>query len=267
MGKRLGQHFLRDAHIRKKIVDSVCSENIKTLIEIGPGHGELTGLILNHPKGPKRIIIIEKDARLFTFLRKKFEGNGSIEVVHGNALSLLPEIINSIKGIYGIFGNIPYYITGHLFRVIEELKKRPDFLVFMVQKEVALRAVSLPPKMNMLSATLRLWGNPEILFFVPKGKFSPPPKVDSAVIRVGVEKGRGEKDPHYFSATRALFEQPRKTILNNLFVFLERNGIFLKKDEISKSLALIEINPKKRPQDISVSSIKKIAQMLYNLTQ
>ena len=137
------------------------------IIEIGPGHGELTRLLQSaDPSAP--IVAIERDHLLAEKLRSEPRGNLRIE--EGDALALLPSLTESepFKGAdYKIVGNIPYYITGHLFRIIGDLEHKPTRCVFMVQKEVALRLCAAPPDMNRLAASVQFWANATIIAQVP----------------------------------------------------------------------------------------------------
>ncbi len=314
MIKKLGQHFLKNEAVAKKIIDAIAPENGDTIIEVGPGHGELTRELLGYPV---HIIAIEKDSALVDFLEKKFQITNSppkedspledklqtnskirknnlprFEIIHGDVLKVLPKLIESGKlpsggGNYKLVGNIPYYLTGFLFRTISELPLLPTRTVFMVQKEVALRAVATPPRMNLLAASIQLWADPKILMTVGKNDFSPKPKVDSAVIRLETRrdvKTRSKKSDHtqkrrYFDALHVLFKQPRKTIVNNITLgfrsWEKRNNTkggwgSANKPEgkfLEEHLGRIGVRPKDRPQNLRIEDIKKISEMLYNYSE
>ncbi len=275
MTKKLGQHFLQNKTVVKKIIDAIAPKDGDVIIEIGPGHGELTEEFLHYPV---RVIAIEKDPMLADFLRKKFQINSKgqkgilpkIEIIHGDVLKVLPELIENWKlktGNYKLAGNIPYYLTGFLFRTISGLPTLPQRTVFMIQKEVALRITATPPRMNLLAASIQLWAKPKIETVVGKNNFSPKPKVDSAV--VSLETRRQTQDgwkQNYFEAIHALFKQPRKTISNNItlgFRSLKKcNGI--EKETVEKYLKQIGVKPNDRPQNLHIEDIKKIGKMLYN---
>ena len=158
---------------------------------------------------------------------------------------------------YKIAGNIPYYITGHLFRILSELARKPELGILMIQKEVAERICAAPPRMNRLAASVQFWVEPRILQTVPAADFSPKPKVTSVVISLKT------KQPiinvlTYYAAVRALFSQPRKTIINNL-----KNGREWKEDVLAEKLSAIGIVPNHRPQDLGISDIAAIAKMFF----
>jgi 16S rRNA (adenine1518-N6/adenine1519-N6)-dimethyltransferase len=263
--QKLGQHFLKNQNVIAKIANAIAPQKNDVIFEIGPGHGELTKALLS--AGPDfRIICIEKDSALYETLKIQFKNDKRIEIFCGDALTLLPSLISQLKKEgtqkYKLVGNIPYYITGHLFRIIGELKNKPGGAVFMIQKEVAERIVAEPPKMNRLAASVQFWGTPKIIVNVPRTDFHPAPEVDSAVIAL---EQKSEPLPcdadDYYAAMRAIFSQPRKIILNNL-----HDGIGPKegtaqrtKERIAQALKGININPETRPQNLTVQDIAAIA--------
>lgn len=264
--KHLGQHFLKNKSVAKRIVAALELVPGDTVIEIGPGHGELTE-VLGQGSGIKgqavKIVAIEKDRLLADELRKTFSGDKNLEIITGDALRLIPAIIhNSSFKIHGykLVGNIPYYITGYLLRTIGELATKPSVSVLMMQKEVAERIVAQPPHMSRLAASVQFWAEPKILMHVPKNDFTPPPNVDSAIIalrsRTDADLARTDADT-YYATVRTLFQQPRKTILNNL-VATKR----AKREIFEKNLIKMGIPPENRPQNLSVEDIQRIAQFL-----
>lgn len=260
---RLGQHFLKNQKIISDIVENIEIENNEIIFEIGPGHGELTKEIIKVAEEKKlntKIICIEKDVLLYKKLTETFAKNKNVEFINGDALKELQKII--IKEIknkkikYKIVGNIPYYITGHLFKIIDELERKPEMAIFMIQKEVAERIVS--KKMNRLSASISFWANPKIIIDVQKKYFQPQPKIDSAVIKLKKITDPSKKEIKSFDlAIKTIFAQPRKTILNNI-----ASSQFIKtkmtKEKIASSIEKIGIKPDLRPQDLSINDIKDI---------
>ena len=256
---RLGQHFLINKNKIKKIVDALGLKSADAVIEIGPGHGELT-LELRIRNAELRIIAIEKDKKLADNLKDKFKKDKDIEIIEGDALKILPELTVSrkrqIKN-YKIVGNIPYYITGYLLRIIGELKNKPSLIILTIQKEVAERAAAKPPKMNLLAASVQIWAKMEIIGHIPRKDFQPMPEVDSAIIKLTPKTKTLTLTPKpYYSFIKILFKQPRKTILNNLR--RTTNNLQL----LTKKIELIGINPNNRPQNLSIERIIKLAQIL-----
>lgn len=248
MPRYLGQHFLKNPAAAKKIIAALGLKKNDVVVEIGPGHGELTvPLAKACEEAGARIVAIEKDKPLTEGLRGKNMKN--VEVVQGDALELLPTVATTH---YKLAGNIPYYITGHLLRLVGELEKKPERAIFMVQKEVAERISAAPPKMNRLAASVQFWADAKILFHILRSDFSPPPEVDSAVILLQT-KHPGPKSPEaYYAAVRAAFAQPRKTILNNLAA---AHG----KEKALASLAAAGVDPKSRPQNLTIAQIEEIS--------
>src|SRR3989344_2697713 len=243
MSRRLGQHFLRDKKVLRTIIRGLDPAPGEKIIEIGPGHGQLTQALL---ATGAEIIALERDADLVLWLGQRFPG---LDVRIGDALRLLPAVAPSNGG-YKIAGNIPYYITGRLLRILGRLRPLPQSIVLLVQKEVALRAVAQPPHMNRLAAAVQLWSEPEILALVPPESFAPPPEVDSAVIRLIPYPGQSGP-PSAERILARLFAQPRKTVLNNLLP----KGSLAAKTSLIRRLKAAGINPADRPQDLSLADI------------
>lgn len=247
--KSLGQNFLTDKNILRRIASLLEVGPKDRIIEVGPGHGELTEEILELK--PKSLSAIEKDSDLWPVLTEKFGKNTAFSLEKGDALELLLKIAPK-KGDWKIAGNIPYYITGHLFRIIGELDNPPSLSVFTTQKEVAERASCLPPDMNLLAASLGIWAEVKMAGIIKKGSFQPVPNVDSAIIVLRKkDKAPRDKD-RYYSMMKTLFKQPRKTVLNNLSEAME-------KSKAITLLDLLNISPSLRPQNLSVEDIIRLS--------
>ncbi|MFA6365016.1 MAG: 16S rRNA (adenine(1518)-N(6)/adenine(1519)-N(6))-dimethyltransferase RsmA [Candidatus Paceibacterota bacterium] len=266
--KRLGQHFLVNEEKLTTIARSLNPHEGDVVIEIGPGRGELTKeiLLLLSSYKQKRLIVIEKDAELIPILKNSFSSfltSQMFTIIEGDVREELSRVVASLQGApYKLIGNIPYYLTGFLFRSISDLTPKPSLCVFTVQKEVALRASALPPHMNLFAASIQNWADTELIDTISKNNFSPPPLVDSAILRLTPHATHNtQKDFHFYSILKILFQQPRKTIINNLKVFLEASAFSLK--EIAEFLAREGIKENDRPQMLSVSTIKKLASFLY----
>jgi len=277
--QKLGQHFLKNAAVLEKIVGALALAEGDRVIEIGPGHGELTAPLAIAARGKHcEISCIEKDHALIENLNAfaaqenstAKEGGKKIEtrtkIIEGDALKLLPGMTAT-----KIVGNIPYYITGKLLRVISELEYKPERVVLLIQKEVAERICAAPPEMNRLAASVQFWANATIVSNVPRNDFSPPPEVDSTVIMLENKKFSPEEtlsstsakgsvidSALYYRAVRGIFAQPRKTLLNNLTAMAADK---VSKSEIIKHLKNIDINPESRPQDLGVPQIVTIAKL------
>jgi len=268
MSKKLGQHFLKSSQIARTIVDFLGIQPGDTVVEIGGGTGALTRNIVDH-SSPERLIVIEKDTKLAELLTRNFQypisttqigspfqiSKSQNAILHGDVLEVLPQI----EGEYKLIGNIPYYITGKLLRVISELKHRPSTTVLMIQKEVAERLVAHPPKMNLLAASVQVWADVQLLLSVSRREFTPQPKVHSAVVSLKTKDcdlTKSQMDS-YYSFIRILFQQPRKTIVNNLSA-----GYDMPKDEVIRLLKTLHVDEHSRPQNLSISLIKNLSQMV-----
>lgn len=274
--KSLGQNFLMNKSKLRKIADVLELKKGDTVIEIGPGHGELTGEIIgefdNLGIRNFRIICIEKDAELIKNLEFRIKDlglNKNVKIVEGDALKEMKNQISKIKNTdkkskivenLKIIGNIPYYITGYLLRILGELKLKPNFIVLTIQKEVAQRICAQPPRMNLLAASVQFWAEPKIIGYIPKKDFRPAPKVDSAIIKFNIKTSDVSRTSDvqklkYYKLIKVLFKQPRKTILNNLKSQISN----LKNDEILKKIIKVGVNPSDRPQNLTVEQIRNLA--------
>ncbi len=259
---RLGQHFLHDREVLCAVAGALQIAPGDTIIEIGAGHGELTAEVLGYRLKVKgetvRIIAIEKDAKLAEELRGRFREKESFEIIEGDIRKLLPTITSNLKPkTYKLCGNIPYYLTGFLLRLVSELIPLPVRSVFMMQKEVAERICAQPPQMSQLAASVQFWAKPKIVGVVPRSAFAPPPKVDSAIISL---EARGDvldarsSTASYYAAVHALFRQPRKTLLNNI-----ADATGLPKNEVAAVLEKAGVDSATRPHNLSLAQISALA--------
>lgn len=255
--KSLGQNFLSSEAALKKIAEALDLKAGEAVVEVGPGGGQLTDQLL---KFGVKLTVIEKDARLIPELAKKY-GN-SIRIIEGDVLEELPKISENHKTqntAYKLIGNIPYYLTGKLLRLVPDLPKMPSISVFTIQKEVAERICAAAGEMNLLAAAVRGWGKAEKLFILKRELFKPRPKVDSATIRITTQKQTANR--HYYQALHHLFRQPRKTLGNNLKSLWKEVG--LEKAAGLKLLASLNIPENSRPQNLTPENIKKLADIVY----
>jgi 16S rRNA (adenine1518-N6/adenine1519-N6)-dimethyltransferase len=178
--KSLGQHFLIDRRILQRIVDALDLTGAETVIEVGPGRGSLTELLAPHAR---RLILVEYDRALAERLRARYASTPSVEVIEADILTV--DLAATAGGPFRLVGNVPYYITTPiLFHALD--RPRPECAVYLVQKEVADRIVAAPGSddYGALSVNVQALAIAKVLFRVAPGSFQPPPKVDSAVIRI-----------------------------------------------------------------------------------
>ena len=234
--KSLGQNFLINTGILEKIVSAAELSSDDTVLEVGPGTGNLTKL-LSEKAG--RVIAVEKDRRVIEELKEKFK-NTNVEIIEGDVLKLtrLNLVIQGLT-LYKIVGNIPYYITSHLLKTIFEEWPRPELIVLTVQKEVAKRIVAKPPDMNLLALSVQFYSDPKIVGYVSKGSFRPMPKVDSAIIKLTTYSQPLTAAPEkLIKIAQKAFAGKRKQIKNTIGLdLLEKAGIkiSLRPEELSIS--------------------------------
>lgn len=178
--KWLGQHFLTDPRILGRIADALEITNADTVVEIGPGRGALTEQLLTRAK---RVVAIEIDRDLAKLLREKYSGDERVTIVESDVLDV--NLGEAAGGPYLVAGNVPYNITTPiLFHALEH--PRAERAVYLVQREVAERVIAEPGSENYgaLSVNLQALATAELSFRVSAGAFTPPPKVESAVMRI-----------------------------------------------------------------------------------
>lgn len=231
------------------------------LIEIGPGHGELTTHLL--ARDPNRTLIaIERDPRLVEQFRKKFSLHQfpNCSIIEGDVRRELPRILASTlpHSAPSVVGNIPYYLSGFLFRILGESEQKPARMVLTVQREIADRATAAVPHMNLLAVTLQMWARPSVLFGIPPESFSPPPKVRSAVLLLESVHPMPDLESlkSAFHLIRHLFRQPRKRAISNLGLAFPDRKASLREFFVSHSLS-----ENARPQEISVEQAFLLARM------
>ena len=215
MGRRLGQHFLIRQSILEKIARAACPERCPLVIEIGPGRGALTGHLLERAE---RVIAIEVDPVLVEYLRQKFRAGGRLTILERDVL----KADFAEWGSAAIVGNLPYYITSPILERVFSAGAAWSRAVFLVQKEVAERITATPGtrEYGYLTVAVQVFSRPEHLFTVSPAAFKPPPKVDSAVLRLERRDPAGDwglADPASFLSFAGLcFAHKRKTLRNNL---------------------------------------------------
>jgi 16S rRNA (adenine1518-N6/adenine1519-N6)-dimethyltransferase len=211
--RSLGQNFLQDGNIVRKIVDALALRSGEPVLEIGPGRGALTAVLLERTP---RVMALEKDRDLASALARKWP---SLGVVNGDGMSFCWERVAPEGGIK-IVGNLPYNVASPMMWEILSRVPRLTRAVFMVQKEVALRLVAGPSTKayGALSVWVQSFVRPELLFTVPPTVFVPRPRVDSAVVAfVPAGPGVPAADRPALTATlHRLFQQRRKQIGSTL---------------------------------------------------
>lgn len=214
MGQKLGQHFLRRASYLEKIAAAAAPSRVPLIVEIGAGEGALTEHLLERAD---RVIAIEVDPELVKRLLMRFAGEARLKVVASDILATdLTQWGHAV-----VAGNLPYYITSPVVERTLAMGKYLERAVFLIQKEVAERITAVPCTRDygFLSVATQLAAETKLLFKVPPGAFSPPPKVESAVICLTPRRREGEAPPDptpLLAFVGLCFRQKRKTLRNNL---------------------------------------------------
>jgi 16S rRNA (adenine1518-N6/adenine1519-N6)-dimethyltransferase len=252
--KSLGQHFLVDEQVVHDIAVGLDLRSDDTVIEIGAGQGILTRELTSKAC---RVVAVELDDVLAERLREEFDGT-NVEVVHGDALEMSPATLLGDDDAYVLAGNLPYNIAQPLLRQYLETHPQPRYMVVMLQSEVADSIVAEPGRMSLLSVAVQLYGKPQLLFRVPPTAFRPPPKVNSAVVRIDVAKElrvRVDDTEAFFDLVRAGFSTRRKQLRNSL-----ANGLSVTPNEADQWLAEAGIDPTLRPQALSLEDWSSLDQ-------
>lgn len=227
---KLGQHFLADSSAVTRIVEALGDLSESTVLEIGPGRGALTSALA---KRARRLIAIEIDRVLAAQLRMNFSQEPNVEIIEGDILAIDfntlfgPKPGSTRPGMshepepVRLVGNLPYFITSDILLRLFEFRQYFETIVLMVQREVADRLASAPggSDYGLLSATAQLYTRVEKLFTLPPGAFSPPPKVDSAVVRLRMTQKLDTlrvPETEFINFLKLAFGQKRKTLSNNL---------------------------------------------------
>ncbi len=234
------------------------------VVEVGPGLGVLTKQLV---KKAGWVVAIELDNKLAAMLEQTLAAFKNVAVISGDVLKISPEALlqnekerfSSATGGYKVVANLPYYITSPVLRHFLEASLKPKIMVVMVQKEVAEAIVAEPGEMSVLSVSVQLYSEPEIIGYVPAGCFYPAPEVDSAILRMtiyakpAVEVGDEEG---FFGLVRAGFSTPRKQICNSLTY-----GLALPKGEVLALLGGVGVAPQRRAETLTLDEWAQLWQV------
>jgi len=256
--KGLGQNFLIDSGALRKVVNSADIGPGDVVLEVGPGLGSLTRYLA---VVAGRVIAVELDARLLPPLQQVLAPFDNVEIVHGDILQLDPTShFPPSTAHYLVVANIPYYITSALLRHLLEAANPPRRLVLTVQQEVAQRMCAAPGKLSLLALSVQVYGAPRIAAKIPARAFFPPPKVDSAVVRVDLYPAPRIPPPHtdaFFKLAKAGFSQKRKTLRNAL-----AGGMGWPKEQAETLLAAAEIDPQRRAETLTLPEWERLTRSL-----
>lgn len=257
--KKFGQNFLTDENLLDDIVlKSGVSENT-TVVEIGAGAGTLTRAIA---KRAKKVYAFEIDENLKPVLSKTLEGVYNAEVVFGDIMKTPIESLENMVGEdYMVVANLPYYITTPVITLFLEKATRVTGISVTVQKEVALRLAAEPKTSDYgaITVAVRLAGSAEIIKEIGRELFLPPPNVDSAVVKITIDKNKlaGVDRQKYRDLVRIAFTMRRKTLANNLI-----KGYGFTRDEAESALKKANLPVTVRGEELSEYDYKNLLEVI-----
>lgn len=262
--KRFGQHFLKDQNIIRKIVDGAGLSPDDIVVEIGPGLGDMTSILSQRAE---KVIAIEVDRGLYSILQEKFEDNTKVEIINADVLRFdLDKIFEMVGRRFKVVANLPYNISTPILFQFFEHRNCISSMTLMFQKEVADRLVASPGTKDygILSIYAQLYTAPTMLFKVHPSAFTPPPKVDSAVVRFEIlpePSVKADNEALMLRVVKAAFGQRRKTLLNAL-----SSGMMLQRELIDKALKQSAIDVSRRGETLSLSQFCILANALNSLS-
>ncbi len=257
--KSLGQHFLNNSRVPERMAEAGNVVEGDTVLEIGPGTGALTRALLE--KGA-RVIALETDHRAIEVLHETFVEEvraQQLEIVDGDVRTMSLSTLHPAlqRGEYKVIANIPYYLSGMLFRTFLESDTQPSDLVFLVQKEVAER-ITRDKKESLLSLSVKVYGEPHYVKTIKRGNFTPAPNVDSAIIAVrNISRKNFENvdEPTFFRLIHAGFKSKRKQLVSNLTELYPRAHIL-------HTFSTLGIRPDVRGEDLDIDTWLTLAKSL-----
>ena len=269
--KRLGQHFLIDERILRDILSAAELNPADVVVEVGPGLGILTKELA---KQAAKVIAVEIDARLVSILGKKISSFGNVKIIHGDILRIPPEQLLEIaqsvthnlergsKGCpsplrdYEVVANLPYYITSPALRHFLEASAKPSLMVVMVQREVGEAIVAASGKMSLLSLRIQFYSKPSIIAYVPAQSFSPPPSVDSVILRLDICRNppiEVSDVASFFDIITNGFSSPRKQLRNSLAQALE-----MPPNQVALLLEKTGVEARRRAESLNLEEWKRL---------
>ena len=260
--KSLGQNFLQDSSVIENIVSMSGASDETDVIEIGPGMGAVTDLLIEQSKS---LTAIEIDTRLFNELSRRYERNPNFKIINTDVLKtdLSPYITDNTI----VVANLPYYITTPIITMLIESELKLKSMTVMVQLEVAKRicADEKSKDYGAISVLCNYFCDTELLFIVPPEAFSPVPKVHSAVIKLNfrdVPKVLPQNEGHFFKVVKAAFSNRRKTFVNCLMQYFT-----MAREEAVQILSCCDINLMARGETLSLEKFKDISDYMCSKTK
>ncbi len=257
--KAFGQNFLSDTALLDKIVESASITSNDTVLEIGCGAGTLTRALA---KKAKRVVGYEIDTRLKPVLNETLAGYNNVEIVFSDIMkNKLSDVENKLGEQYTLVANLPYYITTPIIMRFVEQAKNVKALVVMVQEEVAYRLASNPNSTDYGAITvgINLRGQAEVVLEVGREKFTPPPNVDSAVVKISIEKDKFI-DVDLLAVREVVknaFSSRRKMLVNNIM-----NAYKLPRERVCEMFDQVGIGQTSRAENLSAQDFVELSKLL-----
>jgi 16S rRNA (adenine1518-N6/adenine1519-N6)-dimethyltransferase len=261
--KSLGQNFLINPEVCPRMAAECGAGKGVGVLEVGPGIGVLTAELA---KVAEKVVSIELDRRLLPVLDETLSGFTNVKVVYGDILKedIRRLILEEFAGMEVVVcANLPYYITSPVIMRLLEERLPIRAITVMVQKEAADRLCALPGsrECGAVSAAVRYYAEPRILFEVDRSSFLPPPNVDSAVIRLDLRTEPAvsiKNEKHFFALIKAAFGQRRKTVLNSVAA-----GLSMGKDQVAQALERAGIPANARAEQLTMEQLAAFSNELF----
>ena len=256
--KHLGQHWLHDRFVLDHIADCADVTAGDTVVEVGPGLGTLTSILLSRAD---KVIAIEFDEDLARKLPGQFPGK-NLEVIHQD---ILQYDTSNLPAGYKVVANVPYYITSKIIQKFMTADNKPSVVSLLIQKEVAERVAAKPGDMSILGVSAQLYADVSLGDIVPAELFTPPPKVDSQVVILRTKETElpgGIDEKQFFRIVKAGFSAKRKKLRSSL-----SGGLALSKDDVAALLEQAGISPDDRAEELSVQQWGDLARVYYAAIQ
>ena len=264
--KSLGQNFLVGTHYPERILASVAPQSSETIIEIGPGHGALTELLI---ATQANIIAVELDRDLIPELQARFGSAPNFRLIEGDALAVnFGELLQPATAAR-VVANLPYYISTAILQRLIEQRAHIREMTLMLQREVVERIVARPggKEYGYLAALVQFFCETKKLFDVPPGAFRPIPKVTSSIVQLRVREqtvAAVADEPFFLALLSSIFAQRRKTLWNNLRA---AKGKFNLDDlQLRAALTAANIDAQRRAETLTLEETAQLSNQLWELT-
>ena len=252
--KSLGQNFLFDPQMLRRIVTDAGVGPSDHVLEVGPGLGALTTVLAD---SAEKVVAVELDNRLLPILHEQLAPYPNIDLIHGDILKQNPSELFDRP--YKVVANVPYYITGAILRHLLSAENKPTTIVLTVQKEVAQRMTAKPKNMSLLAVSVQFYGKASVIRTLSAGAFWPRPKVDSAVVRIDLSQNQAfaANEADFFRTAKVGFSQKRKQLKNNL------RGLGFSAETLANAFETANVEPKRRAETLSVAEWVALTNALH----